>query len=109
MDIIDVGCGTGNFANYFLNFEPHSLTLIDASENMLSKAKEKLQAPSSSTQLSFKQVVLPDMPYDDNSFDAAMISLVCIPCYKWYHLVSLGPYLNENPNISGFASPRTRP
>jgi ubiquinone/menaquinone biosynthesis C-methylase UbiE len=78
MDIIDIGCGTGNYAEYFLQFEPRSLTLMDASEGMLSKAKAKLPSGLPKTRLSFKQVVLPDMPFDDNSFDAGMINLVCI-------------------------------
>ena len=80
MDIIDVGCGTGSNSKYFLNFEPHSLTLIDGSESMLSKAKEKLQPSPSSTEISFKQTVLPDIPYDENSFDAALINLVRTFC-----------------------------
>lgn len=76
MDIIDIGCGTGNFSEYFLRFEPRSLALMDASEGMLSKAKEKLQSVPPSTNLSFKHAVLPNMPYEDNSFDAAMMNLV---------------------------------
>ncbi|XP_061178468.1 demethylmenaquinone methyltransferase-like [Saccostrea echinata] len=76
MDIIDIGCGTGNYSKYFLQFEPHSLVLMDASEGMISKAKAKLSPDPAKTSLSFKQVVLPEMPYDDNSFDAAMINLV---------------------------------
>lgn len=61
--------------NIFLQFEPRSLALMAANEGMLSKAKEKLQPVPPSTNLSFKHVVLPDMPYDDNSFDAARINL----------------------------------
>lgn len=76
MDIIDIGCGTGNFSKYFLRFEPRNLALMDASEGMLSKAKDKLQSVPPSTNLSFKHVVLPNMPYEDNSFDAAMMNLV---------------------------------
>lgn len=76
MDIIDIGCGTGNFSEYFLRFEPRNLALMDASEGMLSKAKEKLQSVPPSTYLSFKHAVLPNMPYEDNSFDAAMMNLV---------------------------------
>lgn len=76
MDIIDIGCGTGNFSEYFLRFEPRNLALMDASEGMLSKAKEKLQSVPPSTNLSFKHAVLPNMSYEDNSFDAAMMNLV---------------------------------
>jgi ubiquinone/menaquinone biosynthesis C-methylase UbiE len=51
---------------------------MDASEGMLTKAKAKLSCVPPKTKLSFKQVVLPDMPYEDNLFDAAMINLVCM-------------------------------
>jgi ubiquinone/menaquinone biosynthesis C-methylase UbiE len=49
---------------------------MDASEGMLTKAKANLSCAPPKTKLSFKQVVLPDMPYEDNLFDAAMINLV---------------------------------
>ena len=78
MDLIDIGCGTGNYAKYFLDFNPRSLALMDASEGMLSKAKAKLEVGDTKTRLSYKQVCLPHMPYDDNSFDSAMINLVSI-------------------------------
>ena len=79
LDIIDIGSGTGNYSEYFLSFAPRSLSLIDASEGMLNKAKGKLTSESTgTTQLSFRQVILPDMPFPDNSFDAGMINLVCI-------------------------------
>jgi ubiquinone/menaquinone biosynthesis C-methylase UbiE len=77
MDIIDIGCGTGNYAEYFLQFEPRSLTLMDANEGMLAKAKAKLPSDHPKTRLSFKQVVLPEMSYGDNLYDAAMMNLVC--------------------------------
>lgn len=77
MDLVDIGCGTGNYSEYFMQFEPRSLTLFDASEGMLNKAKGKVTTlASSKTKLSFHQVVLPDMPFQDNSFDAGMINLV---------------------------------
>ncbi|XP_062615310.1 demethylmenaquinone methyltransferase-like [Saccostrea cucullata] len=76
MDIIDIGSGTGNFSEYFTQFEPRSLTLLDASEGMLNKARAKVKTPSNRTQLTFKQAVLPEIPYKDNSFDAGMINHV---------------------------------
>lgn len=78
MDIIDIGCGTGNYAEYLLQFEPRSISLMDASEGMLAKAKAKLPSDHPKSRLSFKQVVLPDIPYEDSFFDAAMINFVCI-------------------------------
>lgn len=87
MDIIDIGCGMGSFSKYFLPFEPRSITLMDASEGMLNKAKDKLQPVLPSTNLSFKHVILPDMPYEDHSFDAAMINLVSFTF--WTSILSL--------------------
>lgn len=87
MDIIDIGCGTVSFSKYFLQFEPWCITLMDASEGMLNKAKDKLQPVLPSTNLSFKHVILPDMPYEDNSFDAAMINLVSFTF--WTSILSL--------------------
>ncbi|XP_062617593.1 demethylmenaquinone methyltransferase-like [Saccostrea cucullata] len=75
MDIIDIGCGTGNYSKYFLQFQPKSLSLMDASVGMLNNAKAKLTA-ACRTQISFKQAVLPEIPFKDNSFDAGMINHV---------------------------------
>ncbi|XP_061171743.1 demethylmenaquinone methyltransferase-like isoform X2 [Saccostrea echinata] len=76
MDILDAGCGTGNYASYFLDHEPHSLSLVDASEGMLNVAREKLLSTSQKTELCFKTGVLPNIPFEDNSFDSVMINLV---------------------------------
>lgn len=76
MDIIDIACGTGNYADYFKQFKPQSLTLIDASEGMLDEAKAKLMSPLKKPRLSFKKAILPEIPYEDNSFDAGMINMV---------------------------------
>lgn len=75
MDILDIGCGTG--LEYFLPLEPKSLSLMDGSRGMLNKAQNKMTSSSSRTKLSFKEVILPEMPYEDNSFDAGMINMVC--------------------------------
>uniref|UniRef100_K1QNA6 Menaquinone biosynthesis methyltransferase ubiE n=1 Tax=Magallana gigas TaxID=29159 RepID=K1QNA6_MAGGI len=94
MDLVDIGCGTGNYSEYFMQFEPRSLTLFDASEGMLNKAKGKVTTSASSkTKLSFHQVVLPDMPFQDNSFDAGMINLVL-------HHLEVNPDGKSFPNVS---------
>ncbi|XP_062597728.1 demethylmenaquinone methyltransferase-like [Saccostrea cucullata] len=76
MDILDAGCGTGNYASYFLDQEPRSLTLVDASEGMLSVARWKLQSQNLKSKLSFQTGVLPIIPFEDNSFDSVMINMV---------------------------------
>ncbi|XP_062612102.1 ubiquinone/menaquinone biosynthesis C-methyltransferase UbiE-like isoform X1 [Saccostrea cucullata] len=93
MDILDAGCGTGNYACYFLDHEPRSLTLVDASDGMLSVAREKLQSPNLKTKLSFKTGVLPNIPFEDNSFDSVMMNLVL-------HHLEINPDGKSYPNIA---------
>jgi ubiquinone/menaquinone biosynthesis C-methylase UbiE len=70
--LLDAGCGTGSYA---AAVEPHvgSLTLLDASEDMLSKAREKLADVDRSE---FHQGQLQHLPFDDSSFDAVMTNQV---------------------------------
>lgn len=76
MDIIDIGCGIGNFLEYFFRFELRNLVLMDVSEGMFSKVKEKLQFVFFFIYLLFKYVVLLNMLYEDNFFDVVMMNLV---------------------------------
>ncbi len=70
--LLDAGCGTGSYA---AAVEPHvgSLTLLDASEGMLSKAREKLPEVDRSE---FHHGQLQQLPFDDSSFDAVMTNQV---------------------------------
>ncbi len=70
--LLDAGCGTGSYA---AAVEPHvgSLTLLDASEGMLSKARQKLADVDRSE---FHQGQLQHLPFDDSSFDAVMTNQV---------------------------------
>ena len=39
--ILELGCGTGNFTNFFLSFKPSEILGIDSSKNMIKIAKNK--------------------------------------------------------------------
>ena len=39
--ILELGCGTGNFTNFFLFFKPSEILGIDSSKNMIEIAKNK--------------------------------------------------------------------
>jgi len=71
-DVLDIGCGTGNYA---AAVAPHigSLTCMDGSPAMLAKCEEKLGDERTSA---FVQGLLPTLPFDDNSFDSAMCNVV---------------------------------
>ena len=70
--LLDAGCGTGSYA---AAVEAHvgSLTLLDASEDMLLRAREKLADADGAE---FHQGWLQQLPFDDSSFDAVMTNQV---------------------------------
>lgn len=70
--LLDAGCGTGSYA---AAVEAHvgSLTLLDASEAMLLRAREKLADADGAE---FHQGWLQQLPFDDSSFDAVMTNQV---------------------------------
>ena len=39
--ILELGCGTGNFSNFFLSFKPSEILGIDSSKSMIQIAKNK--------------------------------------------------------------------
>jgi len=69
-NIIDIACGTGSQA-YELAKLGHNVVGIDLSPEMLNQAKRKL---NNELKLKFQQADATDLPFKDNSFDAATIS-----------------------------------
>ena len=69
--LLDAGCGTGTYAAAVADHVA-SLTLIDASEGMLSMAREKLGSDG----VDYHQGRLQDLPFEDGSFDAVMTNQV---------------------------------
>lgn len=66
--LLDAGCGTGSYAAAVAG-HVESLALLDASEGMLSVAREKLAGADG---LEFHQGRLQELPFEDSSFDAVM-------------------------------------
>ena len=71
--LIDVACGTGDIAKFFLNRVNKSskITCVDPNKAMIKKGKEKLNNYEN-----LKWIIAPaeNLPIDDNSFDFYSIS-----------------------------------
>ena len=67
--IMDLGCGGGNYAVKITSFLPESnCTLVDLSANMLDKAKERVEENTSGTVLTI-QGDYRDIPFQENFYD----------------------------------------
>ena len=72
--ILDIGCGTGNYAEAV---QPHvaHVTCIDGNPGMLAKCRAKLGSDVSAA-TEFHLGLLPDLPFEKDSFDSAMCNVV---------------------------------
>jgi len=70
--MLEAGCGTGNFSLGFLQNGIGHLTMIDASEGMLERAKQKVKGYVNEVR-EIKQHFLPTMPFEDESFDVVTL------------------------------------
>ena len=74
---MDAGCGTGHYAKALIELGVGQVTLLDASQEMLNVAKEKLAVEIKSNVVDdVINVVLPNLPFDDGLFDAVMFNSV---------------------------------
>lgn len=71
--MLEVGCGRGDYSLGFLQNGIGELTMTDASEEMLTRAKSKVSEFSTKVK-DMKQHRLPTIPYPDESFD--VVSLI---------------------------------
>ncbi|XP_065058202.1 ubiquinone/menaquinone biosynthesis C-methyltransferase UbiE-like [Rhopilema esculentum] len=75
--LLDAGCGTGNYSKAFLDNGIGKVSCFDASEGMLSKAKNKLSDYiATKNVIQIKQGFLPKIPYEDNCYDAVIFMQV---------------------------------
>ena len=75
--ILDAGCGTGSYAREFLENGIRKISLYDASEETLSKAKDNLALYVQNKQIEvIKQGSLPKIPFADGSFDVVLLMQV---------------------------------
>ncbi|NJL34251.1 MAG: methyltransferase domain-containing protein [Chloroflexaceae bacterium] len=72
MRVLDVGCGTGRPAIQVVEKTGALVTGITVSAEQVRIATERAQASAHPQLLAFEQVNAMEMPFDDNSFDAAM-------------------------------------
>jgi len=71
MEMLDVGCGTGNYSLGFLQHGVKRLNMIDANPTMLEQAREKTKAYDDVVDI--RQMTLPDITFPSESFDAVAI------------------------------------
>ena len=77
MHVLDAGCGTGNYAVSLIKHGVGKLTLLDASEEMLNKARDKIKdAVKQNVVVDIVKAVMPTLPFEDNSFDVILFSAV---------------------------------
>lgn len=74
---MDAGCGTGNYAKYFLEYGIGVVSLLDASVAMMDKAKAKLEIEIKAGKIgSIVQATLPEIPFEDGTFDVVVFNTV---------------------------------
>ncbi|MBS4012872.1 MAG: bifunctional demethylmenaquinone methyltransferase/2-methoxy-6-polyprenyl-1,4-benzoquinol methylase UbiE [Bacteroidetes bacterium] len=74
ISIIDVATGTGDLAFELSKIKEASIIGVDIAEKMLIIAKEKSQKKKLNDRVSFQLADGSELPFSDNSFDAASIS-----------------------------------
>ncbi|MGK7922474.1 MAG: class I SAM-dependent methyltransferase [Trichodesmium sp.] len=76
--ILDVACGTGEFARFLLNKNPtQNIIGVDISENMLDVARKKYQAYPN---INFQQASVHSLPFDSHSFNV----VVCANSFHFF-------------------------
>lgn len=71
-DVVVVGCGAGETAEWLAVRTGASLTGVDWSEDLLEKAESRRRLLQQPVQLSFQQSPLDDLPHETGVFDAAV-------------------------------------
>jgi len=71
MEMLDAGCGTGNYSHGFLQRGVKKLHMIDANPTMLEQAREKTKAYDDVVNI--QQMTLPNITFPSDSFDAVAI------------------------------------
>lgn len=75
--IVDIGCGTGILSLLALEKEPSYIMCGDISEYMLSQCRAKLSARGyDSNQVNYRVIDAEDLPFDDDTYDLAVSSMV---------------------------------
>jgi SAM-dependent methyltransferase len=69
---LDVGCGTGALSQTILEYQPHAITAIDASEAFIRHAKEQI----ADSRVTFIVGDARELPFDNQTFDIVVSGLM---------------------------------
>ena len=72
--VLDVATGTGDVALSLMHHNPARVVGVDISEEMLARARAKASQNETGDQLIFVSGRAEDLPFADNSFDAAIVA-----------------------------------
>jgi demethylmenaquinone methyltransferase/2-methoxy-6-polyprenyl-1,4-benzoquinol methylase len=72
--ILDVATGTGDLAVAAMKLDPEHITGIDISLKMLESGREKIRKKGLSGKIDFLEGDSENIPFNDGSFDVAMVS-----------------------------------
>ena len=75
MEILDAGCGTGNYSLAMLDHVGR-IEAVDLNPGMLAVASEKLAGAVSGGRVSFNTARIDELPFEDGRFDGVMINQV---------------------------------
>lgn len=75
MEILDAGCGTGNYSLAMLDHVGR-IEAVDLNPGMLSVASEKLSGAVADGRVSFNTARIDELPFEDGRFDGVMINQV---------------------------------
>lgn len=73
VNILDIASGTGDFAVAATKIPGTKVTGIDISEGMLNVGREKIRKKKLSERIDFLKADSEELPFNDNSFDAAIV------------------------------------
>lgn len=72
--ILDLACGTGDFAIASMRLHPEFVTGIDISENMLEIGQKKIQEHNLQDKINLIKGDSENLPFDNSSFDAVTVA-----------------------------------
>ena len=75
LEVLDAGCGTGSYAKAIVHRVGRT-SAVDTSLGMLQGARAKLWQEEEAGRIQFHESSVTDLPFEDNSFDAAMVNQV---------------------------------